>query len=92
MVLQELDEISLVIIYIIIGIMITLLTYDMSIEYNTNYMKENSWRFSNLSEYEVNNLIQFSPLLMIVCWAPFMVYFIVELFFMYIRQLYNMFR
>lgn len=89
-IINQLDVISWINIYAIVGIIITLLTYDMVVEYNTNYVKENSWYFADLSEKEVDNLIYLSPLLMIVCWAPFIIFYLFNLFFYYLEQMLNM--
>lgn len=89
-IIDQLDVVTWINIYFIVGIIITLLTYDLTIEYNANYVKQNSWYFSNLTEKEVDNIIYLSPFLMVVCWAPFIIFYLFSLFFHYLEQLLNM--
>ena len=63
-------------IYLIIGIMITLLMYDKLVIEMTKKIEEDPLNFAGLSVNQVNNLVKYIPLATILVWPLFIIGFV----------------
>ena len=73
---SEFNVVIVMNIYLIIGIMITLLMYDKLVIEMTKKIEEDPLNFAGLSVNQVNNLVKYIPLATILVWPLFIIGFV----------------
>lgn len=73
----ELDVITIVNIYLIIGIIITILMYEKLVKRLAKEIEDKAYLYSSISSNNIDNFIKYSPLVLIIMWPIVVIGFII---------------